>query len=403
MFIFKSVAIHKIYSHYVNSVSNLTGLNKYLVRAAVLLMLVPFILGVKWYFFTIGNRTRKYLGGAMIISILILYNLSLYGITKSSYFEFSKGKVLKWYASTPEGIRFYDSPGYDPKYGIQLKAVTPQIIANLEKMKRGMQPKKLIYNSLDEIELFNQITGENKVWYYKDSTDNYELFDSAGIHPMYGEMLKPVTQGIILEIKAKIDEDEKIKIDKEKRKEELSREVAKRLTEEKAAQERVAFLNRYLSSRSFTNRPESSEVAVIIIDTEKQANHDTSQKIADSLKAKGINTTSTLFSDQFIFDGLFEKIFNGNSSEIKKLELSKYSDKIVLGKSTVTFTENPEIQTITARLTINFCIISSKTGSIKNRFSLSEVGPGFSKTAAQDMAIERIVNAFQQRIGKELE
>ena len=54
----------------------------------------------------------------------------------------------------------------DPKYGIKLRPVTPEVIANLEKMKRGIQPKKIAYSSLDDfnkIEFFNRITGENKV------------------------------------------------------------------------------------------------------------------------------------------------------------------------------------------------------------------------------------------------
>ena len=109
-------------------------------------MLIPFLMGIRWYFFSIRNKRRKYIGAALVVTIIVIYNLGLYGVTKSSYFDFSKGKVTKWYASTPEGIRFFDSPGYDPKYGIELKPVTPQIIAGLEKKKRGMQPKELVFN-----------------------------------------------------------------------------------------------------------------------------------------------------------------------------------------------------------------------------------------------------------------
>lgn len=115
MFILKSVAIHQIYSYYVDSVSNLTGLNKYLVKVAVLLMLIPFLIGIKFFFFSPFNKKRKYIGAAIVVTIIVLYNLGLYNFTKSSYFDLSEGKVSKWYANTPEGIRFFDSPGYDPK------------------------------------------------------------------------------------------------------------------------------------------------------------------------------------------------------------------------------------------------------------------------------------------------
>jgi len=148
MFILKGVAIHQIYSYYVDSVSSLTGINKYLVKVAVILMIIPFLIGLKFFLFSPFNKKRKYIGAAIVVTIVVLYNLGLYGLTKESYFDFSKGKVSKWYASTPEGIRFFYSPGYDPKYGIALKPVTPKIIANLEKMKRGMQPKRLPYDSI---------------------------------------------------------------------------------------------------------------------------------------------------------------------------------------------------------------------------------------------------------------
>lgn len=388
MFILKSVAIHQIYSHYVDLISNLTGLNRYLVKVAVLLMLIPFFLGLKWYFFSPFKKRRKYLGGAMIVAVLILYNFGLYSVTKSSYFDFSKGKVLKWYANTPEGIRFFDSSGYDPKYGIQLKPVTPKIIANLEKMKRGMQPKRLAFHSLDEIEFFDRITGENKVWYYKDSSGNYELFDSPGIHPTYGETLKPLTREVLLQIRAKLDKDAK------KRQEEAERLAAKR-----AAQERDAFLNRYLLSRSFLNQPHSTEVAVMVIDEGSKVIQDIDQKVASRLKTKGLNTTAFLFTGRFVSDGKFEKIFNGSASEIKKLELSKHCDHIILGKSSVKFTQNPDMQNmITARVTIEFRIISAKTGAIENRFTSSEAGVGFSRDTAKDLAIERIVNTLKSRI-----
>lgn len=399
MLILKGVAIHQIYSYYVDSVSNLTGLNKYLVKVAVLLMLIPFFLGLKWYFFSPFKKRRKYLGGAMIVAVLILYNLGLYSVTKSSYFDFSKGKVLKWYANTPEGIRFFDSPGYDPKYGIQLKPVTPNIIANLEKLKRGMQPKRLAFHSLDEIEFFDRITGENKVWYYKDSSGNYELFDSPGIHPTYGEMLKPIKREILLNIKTKLEKDAMRSQEEAERQEKLRREEAIRRAEKQAAQEREVFLNRYLLSRSFLNKPYSTEVAVMVIDEGSKASQGIDHKIASLLKTRGLNATASLFTGRFVSDGKFENIFNGSASAIRKLELSKHCDHIIFGKSSVNFTQNPDMQNmITARVTIEFRIISAKTGAIENRFTSSEAGVGFSRDTAKDLAIERIVNTLETRI-----
>jgi len=388
IFILKGLAIHQIYSYYIDSVSSLTGLNKYLVKVAVILMIIPFLIGIKFFFFSPFNKIRRYIGAAIIVTIIVLYNLGLYGVTKNSYFEFSEGKVSKWYSSTPEGIRFFDAEGYDPKYGKKLKPVTPEIIANLEKMKRGMQPKRVLYDSLDEIELFDRITGENSVWYYKDSSGNYELFNSAGIHPTYGEMLKPATREIILQIKTKLDKDTR------RRQEEAERKEAKR-----TAQERDTFLNRYLLSRSFLNRAESTEVAVLVINEERKAIHNIDQKIASLLKSKGLNPTASLFTGRFVSDDKFERVFSGDANETKTLELSNHCDHIVLGKSSVHFTQNPDMENmITARASIEFRIISAKTGIIENRFTLSETGAGFSKADAEQLAMERILGKLEDRI-----
>ena len=468
MFLLKTVAIHQIYSHYVDSVSNLTGLNRYLVKAAVILMLIPFLMGIRWYFFSIGNKRRKYIGAALVVAILVIYNLGLYGVTKSSYFDFSEGKVSKWYASTPEGIRFFDAPGYDPKYGVTLKPVTPKVIANLEKKKRRMQPNRLVFDSLDQIELFDRITGENRVWYYKDSAGNYELFDGPGIHPTYGESLKPVTQQVILRLKGQAEERAEKRKKEAKRlgakkpnrlvfdsldkielfdrisgenkvwyykdsagnyeffdgpgihptygeslnpvtqlmllqikgrveeKAERKQKEAERLRIKKAAKQREAYLNRYLLSRSFLNQPNSTEVAILVIDETGKMAQNMDQDIASQLTKKGFNATASFFSGPFVADGIFKKLFNGNPAEVKKLRLSKHCDQIVLGKSSANFTRNPDLENmITARVSIQFRIISTKTGAVENRFTLSETGVGFSKAAAAELAIERIVNGFE--------
>jgi hypothetical protein len=389
MVVLESVAIHQIYSHYVDSVSNLTGLNKYLVKAAVILMLIPFFIGIKLYFFSF-HKKRKYLGATIIVIVLLLYNLGLYGVTKRSYFEFSEGKVLKWYANTPEGIRFFDSPGFDPKYGTELKPVTPEIIANLEKTKRGQQPNRLTFDSLDEMEFFDRITGETRVWYYKDSFGEYEFFDSSGIHPTYGETLKPVTREILLQITEKLENDEKQR-----------QEQTERLALEEAKRDHDAYLNRYLLSGSLLNHPQSNEVAILVIERESSLVEEIDQEMASRLKSKGVNATASLFTGRFVSDGKFEKIFSGDADEIQKLELPKHCDQIVLGKSSVNFTQNLQMEDmISAKVTMEFRIISTKTGALEDRFTLSEVGVGFSRAAAKELAIERIAGSLETRILK---
>ena len=87
------VTIHGVYSYFVDSISSLTGLNKYLVKVAAILLIIPFSVGLKLYFFSFGNKTLRYIGASILVTMFVLYNLGLYNLTKSAYFTFSKGEV----------------------------------------------------------------------------------------------------------------------------------------------------------------------------------------------------------------------------------------------------------------------------------------------------------------------
>jgi len=186
----KYVAISSLYSHFVNSIYGLTGINKYLIKAGVALMIIPFLWGLRLIFSL--NRSRRNVGYLILTVFFIGYNLSLYQFTKTSYFSFSKGEVLKWYALTPEGVKFYDSAGVDPVYGITLRPVTPEVIRNLKRLEKGD------FKPIDpaNAQFFNPITGEAQVWFYQYPEGNYEFYDKPGYHPITGEPLNPVTKQI---------------------------------------------------------------------------------------------------------------------------------------------------------------------------------------------------------------
>lgn len=248
-------------------------------------------------------------------------------------------------------------------------------------------------NSLErgEIKFFGP-DGKPRVWYYRAEDGRFELFNRKGSHPIYKEKLKPVTPEVVSQIKNKLKVDE-----------EMKRKESKRLEEERSVMDHENFLQRYLLSRNFLNKPESQEVAVIVIDEGTKVNQDISQKIASLLKAKGVDATPSLFTSSFVSDGIFEKIFKGDAIEVKKLELSKHSDYLMLGKKVVNFTENPQMQNmITAKASIEIHVISSKTATIEDSFTITEAGAGFSRATAEEMVIERILKKFAERSLKAL-
>lgn len=65
----------------------------------------------------------------------------LVGDKEASFFDPSTGEPTKYYCRSPEGIRVFDAPGYDPEYGTRLAPVTPEIVAQLRKQPASPAPK----------------------------------------------------------------------------------------------------------------------------------------------------------------------------------------------------------------------------------------------------------------------
>lgn len=250
-------------------------------------------------------------------------------------------------------------------------------------------------NSLERGEIkFFRPDGKPRVWYHRTEDGRYELFNRKGYHPIFKDKLKPVTPDIVSQIKNQFKAEAERRIQEERRRQ----EEAERLARQQAEQQREAFLNRYLLNRSFINRPDSQEIAVLVIDEHNRANHDITQKIASLIKTKRFNITSSLFSGKFVSDGMFERIFNGSAGDVSSLELAKHSDYLILGKKSVNFTENPELlNVLTAHSAIEIHVISARTGTVIDSFNVSEVGAGFSKSTAESMAMERIFKKLEER------
>ncbi len=259
------------------------------------------------------------------------------------------------------------------------------------------KPKKIdiTYEDLKKGKsVFFDSKGRPRVWYYKTKEGVFELFDNKGAHPIYKEKLRPIDANVVNEIENQLRADFERKIQEEQRK----KEEAERLARQQAEQQREAFLNNYLLSRSFINRPDSQEVAVLVIDEDNRVNHDITQKIASLLKTKRFNITSSLFSGNFVSDGMFERIFKGSAGDVNSLELPKHSDYIILGKKFVNFTENPDLlNVLTAHVFIEIHVVSTRTGTVADSFNVSEVGAGFSKPNAESIAMERIFKKLEER------
>lgn len=378
----KYVAVSMIYSHFVESVSDLTGLNKYLVKAGVALMLVPLLVGMK-LFFSI-KRTKRYIGASILVTLLVLYNLSLYYFTKDLHFTFSEGKVLKWYALTPDGVKFFDRPGVEPVYGIPLKPVTPEVIRNLKILQKGdfrpIDPKN--------VQFFNPITGEPQVWYYQYPDGRLEFYDKPGYHPITGEPLKAITKQIYFEW-----------TEKAKPKAHLGK-----TPEDKNIDQKERRLNEFkdIVNWGITIYPGKPNVALVIESSKAQSGVSCENILYNLLRTEKINIITNYFKEEsFKSKGFFKEIYDGNTELLKKADALSKIDHLILGKLNYSFQKGGGIEKDLVSCNIIFTYkVINKNAEIVKTDSIHVIGPGFSEDAAIQRGLEILSEQYSDRILK---
>ena len=182
-----------VYHHFVGSVSETLGWNRYLIHALVLACLVPFFYGVKLFFSPL-SRARRSTGALLLTGMSIAYNLAFYFATRDLAFGFGHGQVLKYYARTDKGIVFYDRPGFDQATGQELKPVTRDVIRELTLLQEGPLTKVDPAGAA----WFNPYTGKPQLWYYRFPDGELEFYNKPGMHPQTGDPLSPVTRELFL-------------------------------------------------------------------------------------------------------------------------------------------------------------------------------------------------------------
>ena len=292
---------------------------------------------------------------------------------------------------------------------------TRQLVGFMHKIDEAdSKPKQVMVESPDQIQFVNAITGEPQIWYYCSPTGEYELYDHEGFHSS-GVQLRPAKTAeernqIMTWFRDRYQRKQEEMRKAEERQKQIEQEQAQRAKEEakkaeelaqqqvqeQANQKRETFKNTYLRDRSFLNRPETKEVAIVMVE-DKMINQPLGESVAVIFDANGLRTTTTLFTDRFVTDGLFEKFFDeGGSSEIATLDLASNADLLILGKRTTSFTTNSGLQNIiTAKVTLEAKTISIKSAQTVDTFSVSETGVGFSNDAAVAAAMEKILKQWK--------
>ena len=398
--------ITKLYNYTVTTIVSMTGLSQWLVKGIVIIVLIPLLWVIPN---TVRGNYKKQAKAAGMLYFGVFF-LSIYFMSKDIYFSHSGNETLKWYALTPEGVKFSDTPGRDPVYGITLKPVTPEVIRKLKLLQKGdikpIDPSNFIF--------FNPITGEAQAWYYKYPDGTVEFFDKPGYHPISGESLEPITKQVLFEWR-----DSQAK--KAPRKPEAgvggtprpsatgtpsggvsaskgsstapqerkpTAEGVKNISEREAVKEesRLALFKSGVSDNFVTYRG-MINVAILVESLGETKGKDV---LYGHLKSNKINFITTFFQEDLILkNGFFYEIYNGKTDLLKKSDVMSKIDYLVIGKLNLSFKRGTELDNklIVCNSSMSYKVVN-KFSELFSRDNISTVGPGYSEEAALNRSME---------------
>lgn len=147
-----------------------------------------------------------------------------------------------------------------------------------------------------------------------------------------------------------------------------------------------------------------SSFAVLVTGKNKMIDWDISHQIASIIGRKGGRVeTPDLFTDKFVSSGKFDGIFSGNPRGATGLRSSKTVGYFIFGKKSAAFREASGYEgLITAVVSLEIRIVSTKTGTIVDSFNITGTGAGYTKLKAEETAGENVLDALSERLSQSL-
>lgn len=396
----KDFLIFGTFNFVVDKFVDATGMSQYLVKGILVIVMVPFFLALRELgkiplFKGLGKLSKSAAWG-IVICYTSAYFLAMYFTTKDTYFHHT-GTTLqaaKWYAITPEGVRFFDTDGFDPKYGIKLKPVTPLVVANLERMKRGDVARPLVFQSISEVSFFDPQTGQPKVWYARASTGDINLFSTSGFDPLTGEELKPANQQIVEEVGRQRKDGETKKLASEKEAQEAAKSAAAEVEKKQLEAQEKSYRDRYVNA--LARKSGTRKSAALLVLGMSDSVESLKESISSAFKEKGVETNEGLFRPEFLGDGSAAKLFSGDWTQAKRLRLSDQVDVIFLVRSSHKTTVSDQGEGLrTTTLSLDMKCLDVVNQKLYGTRSVAVKGVGFSDSDALKGSVKKAATEIQ--------
>ncbi|MCX7590988.1 MAG: alkaline shock response membrane anchor protein AmaP [Kiritimatiellae bacterium] len=397
------ITIAQIYSYFVETLANATGVNLYLIKAAVLLLLIPFYYGLKWSFSPFHRKSKRAIGAAILTTLAVGYNIGLYFATRQVSFT-AEGKPLRYFALTPEGVKYSDRPGVERAYGIPFRPVTPEVARNLKLLEKGefrpVDPANAAW--------FNPITGQAQLWYYQYPDGTLEFYDKPGHHPFTNEPLKEVTKQLYLDWREKakaaaVPSPGGAPATPAAARAEVPRPssgVAEHVRSLVSERQRRLEEFKALINRAVPRLPGKTTIAMVIDAAPLSGGLSPELAFCGSLQSDRAAFVSNLFRlDLLKAKGFFNDIYQGDQQLLQAAASLSGVDYVVMGRLSYSFRRSSSVDTNLISCDLNLsCRVANREGAVILTDSLSAVGPGFSEEAALENGLRVLSGNFIERI-----
>jgi hypothetical protein len=157
------------------------------------------------------------------------------------------------------------------------------------------------------------------------------------------------------------------------------------------AAEREQYIERIMNSRP-TRTAGTRTLAIVAVNENQKLNSTLGKALAERVKGAQTKALTSLFTPEFISEGLFQATFDESPKAIDELGLRDRLDMILLAQQKVEYTTNPSLENVlTASMTLEVKLVSVSKRGESQAWTFTSSGAGFTKSDARKAAEERII------------
>jgi hypothetical protein len=175
------------------------------------------------------------------------------------------------------------------------------------------------------------------------------------------------------------------------RKEAAAEQERKNEAARQAANEHARFIAQY-ENTNFTRTANTELIAVACAEDTGKMDQEIGDALASRFQLTNVVCTSSFFKPTLVTEGVFDKVFIGSDDMLKKLDLEKYLDGLLLARQDVQYSTNSDLNNVVTADMHLHVVSLTLSRKIENRgWTLAAKGSGFSPADARMQAEERII------------